>query len=228
MKEKILQALKSVHTGFAQSTYDGVATYLSKSVTEESAIDDAVKDVIPLLKSFQAETDRLNFSLKKENEALKAKYEQKKDDEAKGSEDEKKDKPAPDKDMPEWAKALAESINKISEKQTQFEAEKQSQTLTQSLTAKLKGKEVPESFYKTVIAGRTFKDEAEVDAFVETVSTGYTEHLTELQKQNPGFGRPQKPTGPSDQVPDIIKEKVEQVKTGAAPKPEGLIGKQLK
>ena len=55
MKTKILSKLKTKYSnlGFGEKAFDGVADYLSKTVTEESQIEAAIAGVEPLLKAFQ-------------------------------------------------------------------------------------------------------------------------------------------------------------------------------
>lgn len=78
MKEKILVALKTKYKtfGFSGKAFDGVADYLSKTVTEESQIETAIGGVEGLLKSFQGEVDFVRnekSGLKKQLDELKAK-----------------------------------------------------------------------------------------------------------------------------------------------------------
>lgn len=78
MKEKILSVLKTKYSnlGFSQKAFDGVASYLEKTVSDASQIETAASGVEPLLKVFQAESDRARTeysALKGELEALKGK-----------------------------------------------------------------------------------------------------------------------------------------------------------
>lgn len=78
MKEKILSVLKTKYSnlGFSQKAFDGVASYLEKTVSDESQIETAASGVEPLLKVFQAESDRARTeynALKGELETLKGK-----------------------------------------------------------------------------------------------------------------------------------------------------------
>ena len=80
MKEKILSVLKTKYSnlGFSQKAFDGVASYLEKTVSDESQIETAVGGVEPLLKVFQAESDRARTdynALKGQYDELKAKAE---------------------------------------------------------------------------------------------------------------------------------------------------------
>lgn len=119
MKEKILVALKTKYKtfGFGEKAFDGVADYLSKTVTEESQIETAISGVEGLLKAFQGDIDTVRNAksgLQKELDELKKKIEN-------ADKDKDKDK---DKDIPAWAQALIDSNKTLSEKLTAYETEK--------------------------------------------------------------------------------------------------------
>lgn len=85
MKEKIKSALETKYKnlGFGDKAFDGVASYLSKTVKEEKDIDTAIADVEDLLKSFQGDIDKVRnekSTLQKELDELKAKGEKKPDE----------------------------------------------------------------------------------------------------------------------------------------------------
>lgn len=65
MKAKILESLKTKYKnlGFSDKTFNGVADFLSKTVTEEASIETAISGVEELLKTFQGESDRLRNEL---------------------------------------------------------------------------------------------------------------------------------------------------------------------
>ena len=80
MKEKILVALKTKYKtfGFGDKAFDGVADYLSKTVTEESQIETAISGVEGLLKAFQGDIDTVRnekSGLQKQLDELKNKIE---------------------------------------------------------------------------------------------------------------------------------------------------------
>lgn len=80
MKTKILVALKTKYKtfGFSDKAFDGVADYLSKTVTEESQIETAIGGVEGLLKAFQGDIDFVRnekSGLQKQLNELKEKYE---------------------------------------------------------------------------------------------------------------------------------------------------------
>ena len=120
MKGKIQDALKTKYKtlGFGEKAFDGVADYLSKTVTEESQIETAIVGVESLLKAFQGDIDKVrgeNSTLKAENEKLKAKEGQNQD----GKEDDPDGNGKnPDKgnDPPEWAQKLITSNRELAEK----------------------------------------------------------------------------------------------------------------
>lgn len=139
MKEKILVALKTKYKtfGFGDKAFDGVADYLSKTVTEESQIETAIGGVEGLLKVFQGEVDFVRnekSGLQKELDTLKGKIE--------------KPNPSPD-EKPDMAKiiadAVANAVKPLSDKLTQFETEKVQATRQEQVLAKAKEYGIPES-----------------------------------------------------------------------------------
>lgn len=119
MKEKIASALKTEYAnlGLSERAIDGVASFLEKTVTEESGIADAIKQegVKVLLKSFQGDADSARnryATLQKELEDYKKAHPDTKpdDDKGKGGDEE-----------PQWAKDLREQNAKILEAQAKRE-----------------------------------------------------------------------------------------------------------
>ena len=143
MKEKILVALKTKYKtfGFGDKAFDGVADYLSKTVTEESQIETAISGVEGLLKSFQGDIDTVRNAksgLQKELDELKKKIEN-------ADKDKDKDK---DKDVPAWAQALIDSNKSLSEKLTAYEAEKAQAQRNSQISAVAKKYGIPEFMLK--------------------------------------------------------------------------------
>lgn len=143
MKEKILEALKTKYKtfGFGDKAFDGVADYLSKTVTEESQIETAISGVEGLLKSFQGDIDTVRNAksgLQKELDELKKKIEN-------ADKDKDKDK---DKDVPAWAQALIDSNKTLSEKLTAYEAEKAQAQRNSQISAVAKKYGIPEFMLK--------------------------------------------------------------------------------
>ena len=143
MKEKILVALKTKYKtfGFGEKAFDGVADYLSKTVTDESQIETAIGGVEGLLKAFQGDIDTVRNAksgLQKELDELKKKIEN-------ADKDKDKDK---DKDVPAWAQTLIDSNKTLSEKLTAYEAEKAQAQRNSQISAVAKKYGIPEFMLK--------------------------------------------------------------------------------
>lgn len=111
MKEKIKNALKTEYAklGLGDKAFDGVASFLVKTIAKEEDIDGVIKqeDTAALLKAFQGESDSLrtrNAQLTKDLEDYKKSH----PDTKPGGED--KDEP----DEPEWARKLREQNEALS------------------------------------------------------------------------------------------------------------------
>lgn len=156
MKEKILVALKTKYKtfGFGDKAFDGVADYLSKTVTEESQIETAISGVESLLKSFQGDIDTVRNAksgLQKELDELKKKIEN-------ADKDKDKDK---DKDVPAWAQALIDSNKTLSEKLTAYEAEKAQAQRNSQISAVAKKYGIPDFMLKD----RNIPDNTDLDTY---------------------------------------------------------------
>ena len=156
MKEKILVALKTKYKtfGFGDKAFDGVADYLSKTVTEESQIETAISGVEGLLKSFQGDIDTVRNAksgLQKELDELKKKIEN-------ADKDKDKDK---DKDVPAWAQALIDSNKTLSEKLTAYEAEKAHAQRNSQISAVAKKYGIPDFMLKD----RNIPDNTDLDTY---------------------------------------------------------------
>lgn len=105
MKDKILSALKTKYKnlGFGDKAFEGVAEYLSRSVTEESQIETAIAGVETILKSFQGDIDKVRT----EKSELQREY-----DELEKSQGGTSKKEAEPDQMPDWFKAYKEEQDK--------------------------------------------------------------------------------------------------------------------
>lgn len=68
MKTKIFNSLKTKfnNLGFSDKAFEGVATFLAATITEEDQIETAIEGVEPMFKAFQGDADsRVNSALKK-------------------------------------------------------------------------------------------------------------------------------------------------------------------
>lgn len=155
MKDKILVALKTKYKtfGFSDKAFDGVADYLSKTVTEENQIETAIGGVEGLLKSFQGEVDFVRnekSGLQRQLDELKAKN---------GKTEEKTE------EKPDMAKIIAEAVSAavkpLSDKLTQFETEKAQATRQEQVLAKAKEYGIPE----TLVPMLKVADDADLDTY---------------------------------------------------------------
>lgn len=163
MYEKILAAIRTKYAnlGLSNEILEGLARQLAGFVKEETEIDTAVSGAEATLKTIQSFGDKRATA---EAERVKKELEKKPEG--------KKEDPKPD-DMPSWAKTVLEKVGTLESSLNNFNADRQSQTLTQKLTGILTEKNIPESFSKIALAGRQFKDEAEVTALAELVTTQF-------------------------------------------------------
>ena len=161
MKEKILVALKTKYKtfGFGDKAFDGVADYLSKTVTEESQIETAIGGVEGLLKAFQGDIDTVRnekSGLQKQLDELKTKIEN------------PNPNPKPE-DKPDMATIIADAVSAavkpLSDKLAQFETEKTQATRQEQVMAKAKEYGIPEILAKRY----SIPDDADLDTYFKDV-----------------------------------------------------------
>ena len=166
--EKILQALKTkyAHLGLEESILKAIATRLAAAVKDDTEIENAVKGVEEEVKLLQSVADKGRTSLSKAEEARKKLEKELEEARAKSNPNPQNPptEPKPD-EMPAWAKGLFQAVEKQNETIAAFQAEKQQQSAKERFLNQLKTQGVSEPFYKHHL-GRTFKDDAEMDAFV--------------------------------------------------------------
>jgi len=168
MKEKILAALKTKfkNLGFGDKAFDGVATFLAITVTEETAIETAIGGVEPLLKSFQGDADkRVTDAIAK----LKAEK-----DQDKGADPEKKTEPEKtDPNEPAWFTAYKQeqktSMEALKLETETFKANKAKEDRASAIKAKAKELGISENLVKRL----NIADDADID-------TELTEYKQEL------------------------------------------------
>lgn len=158
MKEKILVALKTKYKtfGFGDKAFDGVADYLSKTVTEESQIETAISGVEGLLKAFQGDIDTVRnekSGLQKQLDELKTKIEN------------PNPNPKPEDKTGDLTKIIAETVSAavkpLSDKLAQFETEKSQATRQEQILAKAKEYGIPETLAKRY----SIPDDADLDTY---------------------------------------------------------------
>lgn len=178
MKEKILVALKTKYKtfGFSEKAFDGVADYLSKTVTEESQIETAIDGVEGLFKGFQGDVDFVRnekSGLQKQLEELKKKIEN--SNPQPKPKDEKKD------DVPAWAQAIIDSNKTLSEKLAGYEQERVQAQRNAQVSAKAKEYGIPE----TLVPMLNIPNDADLDTFMKDAKQTFV---------NAGFQGVQVPT----------------------------------
>lgn len=175
MKSKIKAALinRFKNLGFGDKAFDGVAEYLSKTVTEETQIETSIAGVELLLKSFQGDIDKQrqeNADLKKENDELKAAAEAEPGgDKKKPGDGNQEDK---DKEQPAWAKAILDKVEKLESGIGKYEQDKVGATRLASFTEKIK--DLPEYLKASKLNDfnrMSFKDDADFDTYITAVET---------------------------------------------------------
>ncbi|MDR0573850.1 MAG: hypothetical protein LBG96_07475 [Tannerella sp.] len=164
MKEKILTTLKTKYKtlGFGDKAFDGVADYLSKTVTEESQIETATAGVESLLKAFQGDIDRIrgeNSTLKAENEKLKAKPEEKPN----GTEGKKPD--GTEEKTPKWAQDLIASNAELAGKLAGYEKKTAAEKREAEIFDKAKAHGIPDK----IISRYKIADDANLDDYMKEV-----------------------------------------------------------
>lgn len=171
MVDKLLQSLKTkyAHLGLKESVLKVIATRLATTVKDDTEIENAVKSVEEEVKLLQSVADEGRTSLSKAEEARKKLEKELEDMRAKSNPNPQNPptpptEPKPD-EVPAWAKSLVEAVNKQNETIAAFQAEKQQQSAKERFLNQLKTQGVSETFYKHHL-GRTFKDDEEMNAFV--------------------------------------------------------------
>ena len=223
MKDLILIALlnKYKSLGFSQKSFEGVAEYLSKTVTEESAIETAISGVEPILKSLQSDVDSRAAAI------AKAKAEKEKGE---GADPNKKTEPKTEgnDEPPAWAKALIESNTQLKSELNTMKSGKTFETRKQTLESKLE--KAPAKFKEKILkdfARMSFEKEDEFDAYLTETETDSTAFNQDMADQ--GLGANRKPfvggttkEGVSNGVQNYIDSK-DPKKAGA----ENLGGKEV-
>lgn len=171
MKGKILVALKTKYKtfGFGDKAFDGVADYLSKTVTEESQIETAISGVEGLLKAFQGDIDTVRnekSGLQKQLDELKNKIE--------NPNPNPNPNPKPEDKKDDMATIIANAVNAavkpLSDELAQFKAEKSQAIRQEQILAKAKEYGIPESQAKRY----SIPNDADLDTYFKDVKQELT------------------------------------------------------
>lgn len=161
MKTKILNALKTEYAkmGLGDKAFDGVASFLVKTITTDEEIDGVIKseDTRNLLKAFQGESDSLRnraAQLQKDLDAYKQSHPDKKDD-----------KDDPDK-RDDANKALLERLDEITRRMDERDAKERTAATIAAVkaAAKLAGCTDERALKLTERMFTVKEDESEEDA----------------------------------------------------------------
>ena len=145
MKIKILTALKTKYNnlGFGEKAFDGVAEYLSKTVTEESQIETTISGVESLLKAFQGDIDKARG----ESNATKKELDKLKEEKAEWEKQRQTQNPEPPKpdDLDEKLKKLiSEQMKPLQDKLTAYETKETQEKFNAKILAKAQELQIPQ------------------------------------------------------------------------------------
>nr|DAP92534.1 MAG TPA: hypothetical protein [Caudoviricetes sp.] len=209
MKTKILQQLKQRYSnlGVSEKAFDGVADFLSKTITEEERIAESVAGAESFLKAYQSDVDKERTSasaLRKELEALKKEAQPKPTD------------PKPNDNQgnepTEREKALLERMDALQSQLGQLVGQRSHEGKLAKITALLGEKKIPESFYTMALSGRTFGEDTNVGELVANIEQGYTKFQDESANDRfRGAGKPEAGEPSND---DVMASIVKQVNEG--------------
>ena len=209
MKTKILQQLKQRYSnlGVSEKAFDGVADFLSKTITEEERIAESVAGAEAFLKAYQSDVDKERTSasaLRKELEALKKETQPKPTD----------PKPSDNQgnEPTEREKALLERMDALQSQLGQLVGQRSHEGKLAQITALLGEKNIPESFYTMALSGRTFGEDTNVGELVANIEQGYTKFQDE--SANDRFKGGGKPEAGEQSDDDVMASIVKQVNEG--------------
>lgn len=175
MKENIKNALKTnyANLGLSDKAFDGVASFLAKTITKEEEIDGVIKseDTKSLLKAFQGESDSLRnraAQLEKDFNAYKEAHPDKS-----GSPAQEPSKKEPE-DEPAWAKKLREQNEKILARQAADDAARALKDNLSAVEGKLKSAGCTNpGILKGVLKGFSLEKEETVDQAAARLKAEY-------------------------------------------------------
>ena len=196
MKEKVLETLKTEYSnlGFSDKAFDGVADYISQTVTNEEDINNTVSGVGGLLKVFQGDIDRersKKSELEKKLEELKQKEPIKRSDETKVEMPKEKDD------------EVLSKVSELESKLAELIAEKNASTQKQQLKEIAKAKDVPSGLLDYV----NVPSDVDLEEFVDSLAQELVNSGLKSKKPVQGQGKPEKL---SDSIASYISKKTEE------------------
>ena len=181
MKAKLLAALKTEYKtlGLSEKAFDGVASVLVKTVTNEDEIDGVVKadETKMLIKAFQADADKART----ERAQLQAEFEKYKQEHP-GAEPPQNDPPKPGDATEELLKRIEalEQEKEDRDKQTKRDA------IVSAVRSKMKASGSDnDNILDLVLAKAEFKDGDKAEAIAENLKTEYDSTFTKFYGDGP-------------------------------------------
>lgn len=193
MKTQILNALKTTYAnlGLSDKAFDGVASFLEKTVTKEDEIDGVIKkeDVKNLLKAFQGESDSLRnraAQLQKDFDAYKVSHPEKTE--------EKPDEPD---EEPAYVKALREQNAAIIARLDKSEKEAKAKGLLAEIVSESKKKLTHEKAFRLTEREFSVQDDETKEAAIARFEEAYNANKKEFFSDGviPPFGSGNHPDG---------------------------------
>lgn len=202
MKLLIKKSLKTMYpnVGFGDKAFEGVAEYLSTTITEEDQIETAIKGVEPMLKAFQGDIDsRVSSAVDKTKKEA--------EDKTKGGEDPtEKEKVVPEnKD-----ESLLIFLKEIKSEITSLKSDKVVSSRKTVVADTFK--DAPEGFRNDILADMDeiiFRDDDHFNSYKERKEKAFAD-LTQTNLENglgatkPIFGTTDAKTGVSSSVQNFI------------------------
>ena len=207
MKTKILQVLKQKYSnlGVSDKAFDGVADLLSKTITDESKIEEGVGYAEAFLKAYQSDLDKERGSasqLRKELDEMKRK-----------TEEPKREEPAPPSDPSgEILKQVLEKLDAQGKQLRELRGEKLHDSKLEQINALLGEKKIPTSFSGMALSGRTFDESTNIEELVSNIEEGYKKFQEEVANET--FKGGAKPDAGGGSAGDELDALVTQVKEG--------------
>lgn len=187
-EQQIFTQLKTKYKnlGLGDKVLKVIAKKLSKTVKEESEIENAVEGVEDDLVPLQILSDQVR-TLKTELDTMKKSKSDDSDDEEEEEEETEGKKPKvtkkttenKDEEVPAWAKGLISSNEALTKELADIKAEKVAKSNDAKLLDKLKELGVSEKFYKYHIKGKSFENDEEIEEFANELKESETEFLQE-------------------------------------------------
>lgn len=193
MKESIKNALKTEYAkmGLGDKAFDGVASFLAKTITKDEEIDGVIKseDTKNLLKAFQGESDSLRnraAQLEKDFNAYKEKHPEV------NPKPDPKPNPNPD-DEPEWARKLREQNEAIAARFAKEDKEKAMKAARLTVESKLKSEGCTNAgILNLTLKGFSLGEKETMDEAVARLKEEYNASFKETfgDGPRPGVGTP--------------------------------------